>query len=79
MKDQEQIPISLTDIEEIRKVRQQLASFNPTEGTLEVLFHLPTGETVKVPIVKKSKVRALSKEVRNYLAEEQLILQCTYN
>ncbi len=79
MKDQEQTPIPFTDIEEIRKIRQQLASFSPAEAMLEVVFHLPTGETVKVPITHKTKVRLLSKEVRNYLAEEQLILQCTYN
>ena len=79
MKDQEQMPIPFTDIEEIKKIRQQLANFIPAEGIIEVVFHLSTGETVKVPIAQKSKIRLLSKEVRNYLAEEQLMLQCTYN
>ena len=79
MKNQDQMPVPFTEIEEIRKIRQQLANFSPAEGTIEVVFHLPTGETVKVPIVQKSRVRLLSKEVRNYLAEEQLVLQCTYN
>lgn len=49
-----------------------LTAFNPAEGSLEVVFQLPGGEKVHVPIHKVAKVRAISQEVRNYLAEEQL-------
>ena len=75
MCNQNKIDFSLMDVDEIKKMRQQLAPFIPTEGSLEVVFHLPNGESVQVPITRKSKIELLSKEVRNYLAEEQLILQ----
>jgi hypothetical protein len=58
--------------EEIRRLRQMLTAFTPTEGSLEVVFHLPGGEKVPVPIHKLAKIRSISQEVRNYLAEEQL-------
>jgi hypothetical protein len=57
---------------EIRQLRQMLTAFIPAEGNLEVVFQLPGGEKVQVPIQKLAKVRAISQEVRNYLAEEQL-------
>jgi len=71
----EQLDFSLMDVDEIKRLRQQLTRFIPAEGNLEVVFNLPNGEIVQVPITKKSKIELLSKEVRNHLAEEQLIQQ----
>jgi hypothetical protein len=64
--------LSSADREDIRRLRQMLTAFNPAEGSLEVVFQLPGGEKVHVPIHKPAKVRTISQEVRNYLAEEQL-------
>ena len=75
----EQMDFSLMDIDEIKKLRQQLTQFIPAEGSLEVIFHLPNGESVQVPINKKAKIELLSKEVRNHLAEEQLLQQGKIN
>jgi hypothetical protein len=58
--------------EEIRRLRQLLTAFSPAAGSLEVVFQLPGGEKVHVPINRLAKVRAISQEVRNYLAEEQI-------
>jgi len=79
MNNTEQMDSSLMDVDEIKKLRQQLTQFIPAEGNLEVIFHLPNGESVQVPISKKSKIELLSKEVRNHLAEEQLIRQGKIN
>jgi len=79
MNNQEQVDFSSMDVDEIKKVRQQLTQFIPADGSLEVVFHLPNGESVQVPITKKSKIELLSKEVRNHLAEEQLIQQGKLN
>ncbi|GEO04720.1 hypothetical protein AAE02nite_23840 [Adhaeribacter aerolatus] len=72
----ENLTPALTEVEEIRKLRQQLAEFNPAEGSLEVIFKLTDGKNVRVPITSKVKMRLISKEIRNYLAEEQLLRQC---
>jgi hypothetical protein len=58
--------------EEIRRLRQKLTAFTPAAGSLEVVFQLPGGEKVHVPINRLAKVRAISQEVRNCLAEEQI-------
>jgi hypothetical protein len=58
--------------EEIRRLRQILTAFIPAAGSLEVVFQLPGGGKVHVPINRLAKVRAISQEVRNYLAEEQI-------
>lgn len=79
MKDQEQIITTQTEIESIKKVRLQLNNYLPVEGTLEVIFKLPDGEIINVPVTNRAKIRLLSKEVRNYLAEEQLVKQCIFN
>ena len=68
----EQLDFSLMDVDEIKKMRQELTHFIPAEGNLEVIFHLPGGKSVAVPINKKSKIELISREVRNHLAEEQL-------
>ncbi|MDB5263221.1 MAG: hypothetical protein JWQ14_2504 [Adhaeribacter sp.] len=60
----------------IKRLRQQLADFDVTEGNLEVVFKMPDGRTITVPVNSKVKSRIISKEVRNYLAEEQLLKQC---
>jgi len=75
----EQMDFSLMDVDEIKKLRQQLTQFIPAEGSLEVILHLPNGESVQVPITKKAKIELLSKEVRNHLAEEQLLQQGKIN
>lgn len=66
------VGVSAQEQQEIRRLRQILTAFTPGEGALEVVFHLPGGEKVQVPIHKLAKVRAISQEVRNYLAEQQL-------
>jgi hypothetical protein len=76
MNKQENFDHTAVEVAEIRKLRQQLANFNPADGTLEVLFNMPDGKIVRVPVTSKVKIRLLSKEIRNYLAEEQLMKQC---
>ena len=75
MSNQQQLELISLEYNEVKKLRQQLSQFVPAEGSLEVVFQLPNGESVRVPITKKAKMEFLSKEVRNYLAEEQLAHQ----
>jgi len=76
MNNLEKLTPPLSEVEEIKKLRQLIADFNPGDGSLEVIFNLPGNKSVRVPINSKVKMRLLSKEVRNYLAEEQLLRQC---
>ncbi len=71
----ESFDLALAEVEEIKKLRQQLAAFNLTEGAIEVVFKMPNGNSVCVPVNSKAKARLISKEIRNYLAEEQLMKQ----
>jgi len=75
MSNQQQLELISLEFNEIKTLRQQLSQFIPAEGSLEVVFYLPNGESVRVPVTKKAKIELLSKEVRNYLAEEQLAQQ----
>ena len=79
MSNQQQLELISLELDEIKKLRQQLSQFNSAEGSLEVVFSLPSGESVRVPVSKKAKIELLSKEVRNYLAEEQLAQQDKVN
>jgi hypothetical protein len=76
MNKTENFDLSSAEVTEIKKLRQQLAEFNASEGTLEVVFKRPDGTSVSVLVTSKIKIRLLSKEIRNYLAEEQLLKQC---
>ncbi|KAA5543520.1 hypothetical protein [Adhaeribacter rhizoryzae] len=76
MNNLEKLTPLLTEVEEIKKLRQLVADFNPADGSLEIIFNLPGNKSVRVPINSKVKMRLFSKEVRNYLAEEQLLRQC---
>ena len=76
MNKTENFDLSSAEVTEIKKLRQQLVEFNTSEGTLEVVFRMPDGNSVSVPVTSKVKIRLLSKEIRNYLAEEQLLKQC---
>ena len=76
MNKTENFDLASAEVTEIKKLRQQLAEFNTSEGTLEVVFRMPDGKSVSVPVTSKVKIRLLSKEIRNYLAEVQLLKQC---